>query len=164
MHKDFSFEDLNFKQETTEHLLYSMIEVLHDAGFRVTTQRKIILEAIAQQVGWHVHPKDVFSYVQKKDDTIGLATVYRTLKMLEDMDLLNKVYMMGQQNGHPNDPNHEVHYHLICLKCGAIRDVKDSMLESINEHVKNEYGFSTTQTKLSLYGLCEDCERFMKKK
>lgn len=51
MHKDFSFEDLNFKQETTEHLLYSMIEVLHDAGFRVTTQRKIILEAIAQQVG-----------------------------------------------------------------------------------------------------------------
>ena len=32
MHKDFSFEDLNFKQETTEHLLYSMIEVLHDAG------------------------------------------------------------------------------------------------------------------------------------
>ena len=62
MHKDFSFEDLNFKQETTEHLLYSMIEVLHDAGFRVTTQRKIILEAIAQQVGWHVHPKDVFSF------------------------------------------------------------------------------------------------------
>ena len=164
MHKDFSFEDLNFKQETTEHLLYSMIEVLHDAGFRVTTQRKIILEAIAQQVGWHVHPKDVFSYVQKKDDTIGLATVYRTLKMLEDMDLLNKVYMMGQKNVHPNDPLHEVHYHLICLKCGAIRDVKDSMLESINEHVKNEYGFSTTQTKLSLYGLCEDCERFMKKK
>ena len=51
--------------------------------------------------------------VQKKDDTIGLATVYRTLKMLEDMDLLNKVYMMGQQNVHPNDPNHEVHYHLI---------------------------------------------------
>ena len=100
MHKDFSFEDLNFKQETTEHLLYSMIEVLHDAGFRVTTQRKIILEAIAQQVGWHVHPKDVFSYVQKKDDTIGLTTVYRTLKMLEDMDLLNKVYMMGQQNVH----------------------------------------------------------------
>ena len=72
--------------------------------------------------------------------------------------------MMGQQNVNPNDPNHEVHYHLICLKCGAIRDVKDSMLESINEHVKNEYGFSTTQTKLSLYGLCEDCERFMKKK
>ena len=41
--------------------------------------------------------------------------------------------MMGQQNVHPNDPNHEVHYHLICLKCGAIRDVKDNMLEAINE-------------------------------
>lgn len=42
MHKDFSFEDLNFKQETTEHLLYSMIEVLHDAGFRVTDRKSVV--------------------------------------------------------------------------------------------------------------------------
>lgn len=164
MHKDFNDDDLNLKQETTEHLLYSMIEILHEAGFRITSQRKVILEAIAQQVGWHVHPKDVFTYVQQKDETIGLATVYRTLKVLEDMDLLNKIYLIGQQNVHPNDENHGVHYHLICLKCGAIRDTNDDMLERITEYAKSHYGFSVTQTKLTLYGLCEDCERFMKKK
>ncbi len=71
--KILAFEDLNFKQETTEHLLYSMIEVLHDAGFRVTTQRKIILESHCSTSEGHAHPKDVFSYVQKKGDTIGLA-------------------------------------------------------------------------------------------
>ncbi len=163
MHQDFTFEDAELRQETTEHLLYAMMEVLHEAGFRVTTQRKIILEAIAHQVGWHVHPKDVFAYVQKRDDTIGLATVYRTIKMLEDMDLLNKVYMMGQQNVHPNDPNHGVHYHLICLKCGAIFDKNDDMLENINQHVKQAHGFFATQTKLSVYGLCEDCARFLKR-
>ena len=142
--------------ETTEHLLHAMIEVLHEAGFRVTEQRKIILEAIAHQVGWHVHPKDVFSYVQKKDDSIGLATVYRTLKMLEDMDLLNKVYLMGEQTELTKD--HGAHYHLICLKCGSIHDVNDQVLESLNTHVKQQYGFSPTQAKLSIYGLCKACE------
>lgn len=160
MHRELTPIDID-KTETTEHLLHAMIEVLHEAGFRVTTQRKIILEAIASQVGWHVHPKDVYSYVQERDKTIGLATVYRTLKMLEDMDLLNKVYMMGMQNTAPED--HGVHYHLICLKCGSIQDVNDSMLEEIGGHVKKEYGFSPTQIKMSIYGLCDDCNRFIKK-
>ena len=72
--------------------------------------------------------------------------------------------MMGQQNVHPNDPNHEVHYHLICLKCGAIRDVKDSMLESINEHVKMSTVFLQPKRNFPYMDYVRDCERFMKKK
>ena len=55
MHKDFSFEDLNFKQETTEHLLYSMIEVLHDVRrntIKVRTVRSVA--ARMEQGGSHV--------------------------------------------------------------------------------------------------------------
>ncbi len=159
MHKELTPMDMD-KAETTEHLLHAMIEVLHDAGFRVTTQRKIILEAIANQIGWHVHPKDVYSYVQERDKTIGLATVYRTLKMLEDMDLLNKVYMMGIQ--HAPEDNGGLHYHLICLKCGSIQDVNDVILNDVGSYVKKEYGFSSTQIKMSIYGLCENCNRFIK--
>ncbi len=59
MHKNFEIEDYN-RNETTTHLLNAMVEYLHDSGFRVTTQRKLILEAVASQVGWHVHPKDVY--------------------------------------------------------------------------------------------------------
>ncbi len=142
--------------ETTEHLLKAMLEVLHDSGFRVTNQRKLILEAIAHQVGWHVHPKDVYSYVKDRDENIGLATVYRTLKMLEDMDLLNKVYMMGKQNTAPS--RHGAHYHLICLKCGNITDINDSMLKELGDRVKNNYGFETTQAKITFYGMCSDCK------
>ena len=159
MHKELTPLDMD-RTETTEHLLHAMIEVLHDAGFRVTAQRKIVLEAISYQVGWHVHPKEVYSYVQERDKSIGLATVYRTLKMLEDMDLLNKGYMMGIQHA-PED--HSSHYHLICLKCGSIQDVNDAVLETMSSHVKKEYGFSATQTKMSIYGLCEDCSRLLKK-
>lgn len=153
MHNNFVDKSLS---ETTEHLLRAMLEVLHDSGFRITNQRKIILEAVAHQVGWHVHPKDVYSYAKEKDDSIGLATVYRTLKMLEDMDLLNKVYMMGTQDH--NQSHHGAHYHLVCLKCGNIKDVKDDTLEEMSKKMQKEHGFTTTHTKLSLYGLCEDCK------
>ena len=159
MHKDLTPMDVT-KAETTEHLLHAMIEVLHEAGFRVTNQRKIILEAIAYQVGWHVHPKDIYSYVQERDKSIGLATVYRTLKILEDMDLLNKVYMMGMQNMSPHD--HGVHYHLICLKCGSIQDISDATFEEIRSHVQKDYGFSSTQIRMSVYGICEECNRLLK--
>lgn len=157
MHQELHAISVN---ETTEHLLKAMLEVLHDSGFRVTNQRKLILEAIAHQVGWHVHPKDVYSYVQQKDDTIGLATVYRTLKMLEDMDLLNKIYMMGKQDTTPKD--HGVHYHLVCLKCGSIKDINDDTLLKISKQVRGEYGFEPTQVKLSVYGMCEECRRFIR--
>lgn len=160
MHKDLTPAEYN-KSETTQHLLHAMIEVLHDAGFRVTNQRKIILEAVAYQVGWHVHPKDVYSYVQERDKSIGLATVYRTLKMLEDMDLLNKIYMMGMQEDHEMEHGKH-HYHVICLKCGSIVDISDSTFDEIRSHVKREYGFETTQIKMSIYGLCEDCRRISK--
>ncbi|MDD5953450.1 MAG: Fur family transcriptional regulator [Oscillospiraceae bacterium] len=161
MHKDLTPEEYN-KAETSQHLLHAMIEVLHDAGFRVTNQRKIILEAVACQVGWHVHPKDVYSYVQERDKTIGLATVYRTLKMLEDMDLLNKIYLMGMQEDHEMEHGKKHHYHLICLKCGSIMDINDTVLGDIPSHIKRDYGFETTQIKMSIYGLCEDCRRISK--
>lgn len=157
MHNEF---EKSIKGETTEHLLNAMLEVLHESGFRVTGQRKLILEAIAHQVGWHVHPKDVYSYVKDKDKNIGLATVYRTIKMLEDMDLLNKVYMMGKQDTEPSD--HGAHYHLICLRCGSINDVNDEILEGIGKKVKESYGFEVTQTKLTFYGMCGECRKMMR--
>ena len=160
MHKDLTPIEYH-KSETTQHLLHAMVEVLHDAGFRVTAQRKIILEAVAYQVGWHVHPKDIYSYVQERDKSIGLATVYRTLKMLEDMDLLNKIYMMGMQDDHTVGENKH-HYHIICLKCGSIVDIEDNPFDEVRSFVKQEYGFEATQVKMSIYGLCEDCKRISK--
>lgn len=157
MHNEF-VQDI--KGETTDHLLRAMLEVLHESGFRVTTQRKLILEAIAHQVGWHVHPKDVYSYVRERDENIGLATVYRTIKMLEDMELLNQVYMMGKQDTAPSD--HGTHYHLICLKCGNIKDMNDDILDGIEKKVNDNYGFETTQTKLTLYGMCGNCRKLIK--
>ena len=144
-------------KNATQHLLNAMFRLLHEKGFKITSQRKLILEAIANQIGWHVHPKDIYAYVHDKDKNIGSATVYRTLKMLEETDLLNKIYMMGgNTTEHINE--HGIHYHLICLGCGNIEDVNDNTLSQIKSHVNSDHGFLSTQIKLSIYGMCENCK------
>ena len=146
----------NTKYETTGHLTEAMIKNLKSQGMRITAQRRLILEAVAAQVGWHVHPKSVFSYVHERDEEIGIATVYRTLKILEDMDLLNQIYTMG--SGFHDEGNLR-HYHLICLKCGSIHDINDTLPSEIKYQINTDYDFDMTGIKLSIYGLCSECKK-----
>lgn len=143
------------KKETVSHLLEGMIKYMKSQGLRITGQRRLILEAVASQVGWHVHPKSVFAYVHERDKDIGLVTVYRTLKMLEDMDLLNQVYSMGMRfhSGHSLN-----HYHLICVKCGTIQDVSDTLPIEIKCQIHKDYDFEMTDINLSVYGICNKCK------
>ena len=85
---------------------------------------------------------------------------------LKYIDEYNLVYLRNYLDGYEyfkylNAFNEKI---LELTGCCLTFFIQSKVIKIGNEHVKNEYGFSTTQTKLSLYGLCEDCERFMKKK
>lgn len=142
--------------ETKTHLMQAMLRFLKSEGYRITEPRKLIIEAVAAQVGWHVHPKSVYSYVHERDESVGLATIYRTLKVLEDMDILNQIYSMGA--GFHNEELAS-HYHLICIKCGRIKDVTDSLTDEIKDQIKIDYDFHMTDIALSVYGVCSDCRK-----
>lgn len=144
-------EQDKFEQQASEHLLGSMMEALHQEGFRLTPQRRLILKAIAQQVGWHVHAKEIYQWVRGKDPGIGLATVYRTLHMLEDMDLIQKIQMFAHaESAYPK--NSPQHYHLVCTKTGQIMDAYDDLLETVVQRAAKEYNFRVTKTRLVLFG------------
>ena len=155
-HKDKDTHSTHNNDETKQHLIQAMTKYLQNEGYRITEPRKLIIEAVANQVGWHVHPKSVFSYVHERDDTIGIATVYRTLKVLDDMDIMNRVYSIGAQYHEKSAPSH---YHLICIDCGNIHDIKDSLPEEISEQIKKDYGFYASDISMSVYGRCSECKR-----
>lgn len=143
-----------YELEAGEHLLASMMEALHREGFRVTPQRKLILKAIARQVGWHVHPKEIYQWVRHYDSGIGLATVYRTLHMLEDMDLIQKIQMFAHaETAFPKE--NDQHYHMVCTQSGRVIDVYDDMLDKVVEHVAKKHNFRVTKTRLVLFGVYE---------
>lgn len=149
--------------EQNKMLISCLIEVLRDLGVKITAQRKLILEAVASQVGWHVHPKDVYDYVQKRDSSIGIATVYRTLKLLEDMDLIEKAYMIGMGVDTKNSKTEsaeDAHY-MVCLRCGDMQKIDKSCISSIDSKVLSLHGFSVSHIKMTLYGLCKTCNKLV---
>ena len=73
-----------------------VISILKDKGFRITKQRKLIIDIILNSDG--ASCKEIYHKVVAKDDTVGSATVYRMIRLLEDIGLLKHVDMIALQN------------------------------------------------------------------
>lgn len=137
----------------------SFREQLKVKGFRVTLQRQAILEVIEENEGQHLSTEEIYELVKVKNPEIGLATVYRTLLLLDGMEL---VYKMDFDDGcsryeiNCNNEDHR-HHHLICLKCGSVAEVKEDLLESLEEQIMEKNGFIVKDHRVKFYGYCSKC-------
>lgn len=131
-------------------------------GLKVTTQRVAILEVLNSRPGKHMTAEEIYDYVKKKYPEIGLATVYRTIQLLSDLNLIDKLnlddgyvrYEIGR-NG-PEELSHH-HHHLICLDCGSIYAFQDDLLETLENRIKETLGFEVVDHEVKLYGHCKKC-------
>lgn len=131
-------------------------------GLKVTTQRVAILEVLNCRPGKHMTAEEIYDHVKKKYPEIGLATVYRTIQLLSDLNLIDKLnlddgfvrYEIGRKS--PVEPNHH-HHHLICLDCGNIYAFQDDLLETLENRIKETLGFEVVDHEVKLYGHCKKC-------
>jgi Fur family ferric uptake transcriptional regulator len=93
---------------------------LKEKGYKLTPQRRAVLDAIMVNEGKHLTTEEIFDVVKKGCPEIGLATVYRTLQMLEDVNLICKMNLDDSRNRYElvHDEEDHHHHHLICRKCG----------------------------------------------
>ena len=77
-----------------------VLELFRRGGFRITKQRKLVLDIVLE--GKCGSCKDVYCRAKKKDESIGMATVYRNLQLLEDMRLLSRVNRYQMSGGQPD--------------------------------------------------------------
>lgn len=137
----------------------SFNEQLKEKGFRVTSQRKAVLEVIREHEGQHLSTEEIYELVKVHFPEIGLATVYRTLLLLVSMEL---VYKMDFDDGcsryeiNNNMEDHR-HHHLICLKCGSVAEVKEDLLDSLEEQILEKNGFIVKDHRVKFYGFCKNC-------
>lgn len=132
-------------------------------GLKVTTQRVAILEVLNSRPGKHLTAEEIYNCVRKKYPDIGLATVYRTIQMLSELNLIEKLnlddgfvrYEISKKN--KDDTHH--HHHLICLECGSIFAFQDDLLETLEERIKETMGFEVVDHEVKLYGHCKKCQR-----
>ena len=139
-------------------------KILKENGLKVTRQRLVVLEAISSCPEEHLSADEIFALVKVDCPEIGLATVYRTIQLLSELHLIDRInfddgyvrYEMG--SAFDREQKHH-HHHLICSNCGKVISFQDDLLEELEEKIARTTGFEVVDHEVKLYGRCIDCRR-----
>jgi len=129
-----------------------LIEKLRAGGHRVTASRRAALEAIAAS-------DDHFSVadVQQRAPTIGRATLFRTIKLLVELDLLCRVLLEDGSLRYRLSRRPTHHHHLVCTACGDVEDFADCDLAALSKELTRRTAYEIRGHWLEMYGLCPAC-------
>jgi len=130
------------------------IDILRQAGLRSTPQRV----AIVREVFSRSHPTvgEIYDSVRRQFPTIGLATVYNTLRTLTERGLVSELPFSSATRF---DANMTPHANLVCRGCGRIEDVEfvPEHLDTMLQHLAQAAGFASDGQRFDVYGLCRTC-------
>jgi Fur family ferric uptake transcriptional regulator len=130
---------------------------LRDRGLKSTSPRDDIARVFFG-LGRHVSAEELYAEVRKINPHVGYATIYRTLKLLKECELLTERHFDEDQARFEVAGGHH-HDHFICEQCGKIVEFEDDAIERMQQDVARKLGVVLTRHKLELYGLCADCRR-----
>lgn len=138
-------------------------QLLRDKGLKVTNQRLSVLEAIASCPEEHLTAEEIFALVKVDCPEIGLATVYRTIQLLNELHLIDRInfddgFVRYEMGSAPNREQKHHHHHLICMKCGKVISFRDDLLEELEEKIAATTGFSVVNHEVKLYGYRATCK------
>ena len=138
--------------------------LLREKGLKVTAQRIAVLSALSGEADSHLTAEEIYDLVRVGSPDIGLATVYRTIQMLLELKIIDRIYLddgyvryeLG--NVYETEDSHH-HHHLICVKCGRVMSFQGDLLEAFEMRMEEETGFQIQDHDVKLYGLCKDCQK-----
>ena len=126
---------------------------LKASGLKATLPRLKILEIFQNSEVRHLTAEDVYKQLLTENLDVGLATVYRVLTQFEQAGLLNRNHFeTGKAIFELNAGSH--HDHLVCLDCGRVEEFFDEAIESRQNTIASERGFSIAEHALAIYGNC----------
>lgn len=135
---------------------HKVAEALQQIGYRLTPQRMMILDAIADS-GGHISAEEIHERVRAAYPYLDISTVYRTLDLLKTLHLVSETDM-GRGHAQYELLSKGLHHHLICTECGKILDVDNSFLDPLRSAIDDEYDFHAEIEHLAVFGMCGDCK------
>jgi len=134
----------------------SCLESLKAKGYRLTPQRIMVLKTLHEADG-HISAPDICHRVRAKYPWVNKSTIYRTLELLNELDLVTETELGGDKlYYHQADKGH--HHHLICQKCGQIVDIDEDVFASLENTLRKKYSFSADLKHLAINGHCLKCQ------
>ncbi|MBM6754786.1 transcriptional repressor [Lactobacillus alvi] len=135
------------------------LKILRNHKVRLTPQRKTILNYL---VNHHTHPsvEMIYDDLKQHNDSISIATVYNTIRLLLDYHLVIEL-KNGDGSTH-YDYFGQPHYHVVCDNCGKITDVfTDEFTDlstSLDEITRQQTHYLVTRNDIEVHGLCPECQ------
>lgn len=132
---------------------------LSGAGYKLTPQRESTVRVLLENEEAHLSAEDVFLLVRDQSSDIGLATVYRTLELLNELNVVDKIQFgdgVSRYDLRQEGAAH-FHHHLVCMECGAVDEIQEDLLEDVEQIVESRWNFQIKDHRLTFHGICHRC-------
>jgi Fe2+ or Zn2+ uptake regulation protein len=130
-----------------------MVDLFHRSGLKVTPQRELIFELL-WEVPEHPTADAIYAVARTRMPTMSLRTVYQTLN---DLAVMGELQSLDLGTGATRfDPNTDVHHHLVCNRCGKVRDLYADY-SAVSVPPGSDEGFQIGAAEVVFRGLCADC-------
>ncbi len=131
--------------------------ILREKGYKLTPQRHAVLKAIASSHDY-LSPEAIFEIAHINYPRLGVVTVYRTLDILRELNLICRIHAPDGRHGYMMRRPLEHHHHLICSKCSKAVDFTACPTVDLETQLTHETGFTIRGHLLEFYGLCPECQ------
>ena len=135
-------------------------EDLKKKGYKLTPQRRSSVDTIIKNEGKHLTAEEIYDEVKRDCPEIGLATVYRTILLLEELNVISRLDLNDGCSRYEivhSDETHR-HHHLVCNICHKVLEVQDDLLEELESDIENDYKCKILDHSVKFYGICDECQ------
>ncbi|HZW68662.1 MAG TPA: Fur family transcriptional regulator [Pseudogracilibacillus sp.] len=133
---------------------------LHAKGYKLTPQREATLTVLLEREEDHLSAEEIFLLVKDKAPEIGLATVYRTLDLLTELEVVDKISFgdgVSRYDLRKEGIDH-FHHHLVCMECGSVEEIIEDLLVDVEKIVEDRWQFEVKDHRLTFHGICKNCQ------
>lgn len=148
---------------TSDEAVTVLEDYLSKSGLKNTAQRRLITQVFFDPRFKQDHPSvdTLHQHVRALDESVGYATVHRTMKLLVEAGLASPRQLGDKETRYEPESPGEHHDHLVCTDCGHIVEFENPQIEAMQEQIARDFGFALREHRMVMYGRCEkvDCER-----
>jgi Fur family transcriptional regulator, ferric uptake regulator len=133
-------------------------DFLHQHNLRWTPQRKLILEEFLSFEG-HIEIEALHKKISTHYPDLGIATLYRTIKLLTDCDLVEAHSFKNGKKVYERKFHVRHHDHLFCIRCEKTIEFEHPLIEKYQIQICEQHGFVLKNHRMELFGICKECEK-----
>ena len=138
--------------------LADVFQKLEEVSKRITPQREQIIRIFSENPGQPFSAEEIRTRLKEAFGDVGLATIYRTLELLTNLDVLTRA-TVGDGRAHYHWPADEEHKRpaMVCVRCGNTERIPEDPLRTIHAWAAGVLDFQLVDYEMTLYGICRVC-------